>query len=94
VPDRLLILFVFEESPQIDTADGGSGGIKAAAHLDLLAHLAPTWRGCKGHGLALDEHGDLNCEWRFWPSRMAVGPATGRLRSTNEPGAYPGYELR
>jgi hypothetical protein len=34
-----LVLFLFEESPQIDAADGGSGGIKAMAHGNLLAHL-------------------------------------------------------
>ena len=48
VPGQDLPLFLFFEEPlQVDAADGGGGGIKAAAHLDFLAHLAqPSRPGC------------------------------------------------
>jgi len=41
-----LAIFLFFEKPlQVDFADGSGGGIKASAHLDLLAHLLNS-SGC------------------------------------------------
>src|SRR5205823_14535257 len=40
-----LAIFLFFEKPlQVDFADGSGGGIKASAHLDLLAHQVNQFR--------------------------------------------------
>src|SRR5260370_41999552 len=40
-----LAIFLFFEKPlQVDFADGGGGGIKAAAHLDLFANFLHPFR--------------------------------------------------
>src|ERR1035437_2724395 len=74
----LLIFFLFEESPQIDAADGGSGGIKTVAHLDLLAHLLDqSGRNVEGFWFPLDEHGNLILRMQVLAvGAMAIGPAT------------------
>jgi hypothetical protein len=49
-----------EESAQIDAADGGSGGIEAVTHGDLLADLLDHGgRDVEDLRMAIDEHGDL-----------------------------------
>jgi hypothetical protein len=70
-------LFVFEESPQIDAADGGSGGIKTAAHLNLLAHLRDQLGGdMEDLGLTADEDGNLKLRMEVLAvGAMAVGAA-------------------
>jgi hypothetical protein len=56
-----LAIFLFFKQPlQIDLADGSGGGIKASAHLDLLAHLLNQFRrNVERFGLAVNQHGDL-----------------------------------
>ena len=68
-----------KESSQIDATDGGGGGIKTAAHLDLLAHLLDQLGGdVEGLWLALDEEGDLKLRMQVLAvGAMAVGPAAG-----------------
>jgi hypothetical protein len=64
-----------EESPQIDAADGGSGGIKAMAHLNSLTHLGDQLGGdMEDFGLAADEHGNLKLRMEVLAvGAMAVG---------------------
>jgi hypothetical protein len=72
----LLAFLAFEESPQIDTADGGSGGIKTIAHGDLLAYLLDEFgRHIEGFVLALDEDGDLILRVQV----LAIGAVAGGL---------------
>jgi hypothetical protein len=74
-----LVLLLFEESPQIDTADGGSGGIKTIAHSDLFANLIDQCgRHVEGSGFAIDQDGNLKLRMKI-PAigAMAVGAAAG-----------------
>ena len=77
----LLILFLFEESPQIDATDGGSGSVKAVAQLNLLAHLLDQLgRNVEGFRFPLDEHGNLKLRMQVLAvGAMTVGPATSPL---------------
>src|SRR5229473_1765232 len=53
-------ILLFEESPQIDAADGGRGGIKTITHLDLLAHLLDQLgRNVERFRLAVDQGRNL-----------------------------------
>ncbi|HUE04517.1 MAG TPA: hypothetical protein VMR62_33510 [Bryobacteraceae bacterium] len=66
---------MFEESPQIDPADGGSGGIKTITHLDLFASLLDQpGRHVEGFGLAIDQDGNLILRMKVLAiGAMAVG---------------------
>jgi len=78
----LLILFLFEESPQVDAADRSSGGIKTAAHVDLLAHLGhQIRRDVEDLGLAVDERGNL----KLGVQVLAVGTVAVRPTATALP---------
>ena len=51
-----MVFLAFEESPQIDAANGGSGGIETIAHGDLLTGLLDQFgRYVEGFGLTLHE---------------------------------------
>src|SRR5258708_250417 len=75
-----LAIFLFFEKPlQVDFADGSGGGIKASAHLDLLAHLLNQFRGnVESFRLAVNQHGDLILRVQaFAVGAMTVGLAAG-----------------
>jgi hypothetical protein len=62
-------------------ADGVGGGIKAAAQLNLLAHLLDQLgRNVEGFRFPLDEHGNLKLHLQVLAvGAMTVGPATSPL---------------
>ena len=67
------MLFLLEESPQIDVADGSSGGIKAVAHGDLVADLLEhTGRNVEDLRFALHKDGELILHMQV----LAVGATT------------------
>jgi hypothetical protein len=69
-----------EESPQIDVADGSSGGIKAVAQSDLAADLFDhSSRNVKDLRLALDEDGELKLHMQV----LAVGTTTVRAATSS-----------
>lgn len=72
------MLFLFEESPQIDAADGGSGGIKAVTHVDFLADQINQLGGdVESLRLSLNQHGNDVLRMEVLAvSAMAVGSAT------------------
>ena len=70
---------MFEESFQIDAADGGSSGIKATAHFNLLAYLFnQLGRNVESLWLAVNQHGNLILGVELVAvGAMTVGPAAG-----------------
>jgi hypothetical protein len=75
-----LAIFLFLEKPlQVDAADGSGGGIKAAAHLDLLAYLLNQFRGnVESFRLAVNQHRDLILGVKaFAVGAMTAGSAAG-----------------
>ena len=81
-----MVFLLFEESPQIDAADGSSGGIKTIAHVDLLADLLDQCgRHVEGFGLAIDQDGNLILRMQVLAvGAMAVGAAAGAAPSPAE----------
>ena len=84
------MLFLFEESPQIDVADGSSGGIKTVAHGNLLADLLDySGRNVKDLRLAIDEDGDLVLHMKILAvGAMTVGAATSTLAFDERTGEH------
>src|SRR5438067_5494373 len=80
VPGHPLAGFVLFKKPlQIETADGGGGGIKTSAHLNFLAYLFRQlgWN-VESFRLAIDEYGDLELGMQVLAvGAMTVGVAAG-----------------
>jgi hypothetical protein len=83
-------LFRLEESPQIDGADGGSGGIETVPHSDLLADLLDHSGGdVEDLGLALDEGRDLILHMQVLAvGAMTVGATTSALAFDKRAGEH------
>jgi len=76
---KLLVFSLFEESPQIDAADGSNGSIQAAVHVNFLTNLlGQLGRNVKRFGFAIDQNRDLKLRMEINTiGTAAVGAATG-----------------
>jgi hypothetical protein len=85
-----LVFLLFEESPQVDAADGGSGGIKTITHLDLFTDLLDQrGRHVEGFGLAIHQDGNLVLGMKALAiGAMAVGAAASALAFDERAGQH------